>query len=152
MRNMTTAQIGRCGEILVQYRLLKHGIDSAPMTTDYGIDLVAFAPQSEEAFTIQVKTNLRSKAAGGKGEKAFDWWLDEKNPAELAALVELESERIWLFRRTELEKSAQQRSKGRMHFYLYADPNYSPKRGGTHVRDFSPHEIDSCVADLFGLN
>jgi hypothetical protein len=38
---LTTQRIGRMGELLVQYELLRHGIDSAPMTTDAGIDLVA---------------------------------------------------------------------------------------------------------------
>jgi len=41
---LSTAKIGRAGELLVQYRLLLLGIDSAPMTTDAGIDLVAYAP------------------------------------------------------------------------------------------------------------
>ena len=40
--NLTTQQRGRCGELLVQYILLKHGIESAPLTTDTGIDLVAY--------------------------------------------------------------------------------------------------------------
>lgn len=38
---LKTAQIGRCGELLVQYRLLSHGIESSSMTTDSGVDLVA---------------------------------------------------------------------------------------------------------------
>jgi hypothetical protein len=38
---LTTAQIGRDGEHLVQEQLLLHGIESAPLTTDTGIDLVA---------------------------------------------------------------------------------------------------------------
>jgi len=36
MTQPNTQQVGRCGELLVQYKLLKFGIDSAPMTTDYG--------------------------------------------------------------------------------------------------------------------
>jgi len=36
---LTTAQIGRAGELLVQQRLLLFGIESAPLTTDTGIDL-----------------------------------------------------------------------------------------------------------------
>jgi hypothetical protein len=38
----TTRQLGKSGELPVQYRLLGNGIESAPMTTDVGIDLVAF--------------------------------------------------------------------------------------------------------------
>ena len=36
-----TRHIGKAGELLVQYKLIKYGIDSSPMTTDAGIDLVA---------------------------------------------------------------------------------------------------------------
>jgi hypothetical protein len=42
---LTTAQIGRAGELLVQEQLLLHGIESAPLTTDTGIDLVAYSPR-----------------------------------------------------------------------------------------------------------
>jgi len=33
----TTLQIGSAGELLVQYKLLKNGVDSAAVTTDSGI-------------------------------------------------------------------------------------------------------------------
>ena len=52
---LTTAQIGKSGE-QVQYRLLLLGIESAPMSTDNGIDLVAYSPRLAQAITIQVKT------------------------------------------------------------------------------------------------
>jgi len=35
---------GLPGELIVQYQLLKMGIDSARMTTDAGVDLVVYAP------------------------------------------------------------------------------------------------------------
>jgi len=92
------AQIGRCGELLVQYRLLKHGIESASMTTDAGIDLVAYSPRSGQAVTIQVKANLQPKPAGGRGKKLLSWDLRETSPAQMVALVDLSTERVWLFR------------------------------------------------------
>ena len=79
---LTTQQIGRLGELLVQYELLRHGIDSAPMTTDTGIDLVAYSPGKKTSFTIQVKANLAPKPRGGKGAAAIDWRVDEDCPAE----------------------------------------------------------------------
>jgi hypothetical protein len=42
---MSTQHIGAAGELLVQYQLLKMGIDSARMTTDAGVDLVVYAPR-----------------------------------------------------------------------------------------------------------
>ena len=76
-RRLTTQQIGRLGELLVQYELLRHGIDSAPMTTDSGIDLVAYSPDKKASFTIQVKANLAPKPSGGKGSAAIDWWVTD---------------------------------------------------------------------------
>jgi len=52
---LTTQQIGKLGELLVQYRLLSFGIESAHLTTDSGIDLVAYSPNRNTAFT-QEKT------------------------------------------------------------------------------------------------
>ena len=48
---MSTQHIGAAGELLVQYQLLKMGIDSARMTTDAGIDLVVYAPGNRSAST-----------------------------------------------------------------------------------------------------
>jgi hypothetical protein len=64
---MSTLHIGAAGELLVQYQLLKMGIDSARMTTDAGIDLVVYAPGDRSASTVQVKTNVAAKPAGGRG-------------------------------------------------------------------------------------
>jgi hypothetical protein len=46
---METAQIGASGVLLIQYKLLKRGIDSSPMTTDDGIDLVVYSPAARRA-------------------------------------------------------------------------------------------------------
>ena len=58
---LSTAQIGKCGELLVQYRLLLLGVESAPMSTETGIDLIAYSPATLQPVTIQVKTNLKPK-------------------------------------------------------------------------------------------
>jgi hypothetical protein len=119
--NLTKQQIGRLGELLVQYELLRNGIDSAPMTTDAGVDLVAYSELRGRSFTIQVKTNLKPKRAGGKGTAAIDWWVNEDCPAELFAFAEVSSRRVWLFTKKELARKAQQRSNGRLHLYMYTD-------------------------------
>ena len=66
-KKLTTQQIGRLGELLVQYELLRNGIESAPITTDAGVDLVAYSEIRGRSFTIQVKTNLAPKPGGGEG-------------------------------------------------------------------------------------
>lgn len=80
---LKTAQIGAAGVLLIQYRLLSLGIESAPMTTDDGIDLVAYSPWLREALTVQVKTVLKRKPSGGRGRPTLDWWLRSDSPAQL---------------------------------------------------------------------
>lgn len=147
---LSSSQIGRSGELLVQYRLLKHGIESAPMTTDAGIDLVVYAPRSAQALTIQVKTNHRPKPGGGKGRLALDWWIREDSPAQLVALVDLSSDRVWMMRHAELISAAQQRSSGRAHVYFYVETSRRSMAPGTFVDDFGHFELERRLAELFG--
>lgn len=149
MITLRAAQIGRCGELLVQFKLLMHGIESSSMTTDNGIDLVAYAPKSARAVTIQVKTNLQPKPAGGKGPLALDWWLPENSPAELVALVNLQSEQVWLLRHDEVISVAEQFSSGHAHFYFYSDPAYQPKKASNHIGSYAHFLINERIADLF---
>lgn len=149
---LNTAQIGRCGELLVQYFLLLRGIESAPMSTDSGVDLVAYTPILREAITIQVKTNLKAKPGGGKGKPALDWWLPEETPAQLIALVDLSSQRLWMFKKNELPTLAQQRSNGRFHLYMYTDPTDRPKKTDrlAHMYEFEKYLFENRAHELFG--
>ena len=135
---LSNARIGRAGELLVQYELLILGVESAPMTTDSGIDLVVYSAKTYRARTIQVKANFAPKASGGKGKAALDWWFPEDSPAEIIALVDLSDRRIWCFEKTEAVDIAQQKSSGRAHLYMYTDPTHKPKKTGrvAHVHEF----------------
>lgn len=150
---LKTAQIGRCGELLVQYMLLLRGVESAPMSTDSGVDLVAYAPGARQAITIQVKTNLRAKPGGGKGKPALDWWLPEETPAQLMALADLSSQRLWMLKKDEIPNLAQQRSNGRFHLYMYTDPTYRPKKTDrlAHVYEFEKYLFENRAHELFGI-
>lgn len=149
---LSTAQIGKCGELLVQYRLLLLGIESAPMSTDTGVDLVAYPPRFAQAMTIQIKTNLKAKPGGGKGKKALDWWVSATIPATLIALVDLSSEKVWLFKKEELFELAQQRSSGRFHLYMYTDPSAKAlKKRLAYVYEFERFIISNRVNELFGI-
>ncbi len=139
---LTQAQIGRVGELLGQQQLLLHGIESATMTTDSGIDLVAFSPRHQDSFTIQVKANLRAKPGGGKGKPHLDWWAPDDSPADLFAFVDLESSRVWLVRNGELDQVAQQHPKGRYHFFMATDPQTVSRRDGKPVHDY---DFQSCL-------
>jgi hypothetical protein len=121
------------------------------MTTDSGVDLVAYSPTSKRALTIQIKANLRPKPAGGTGRLALDWWLRQDSPAELVALVDLSTDRIWMFSHEELFKAAQQRPEGRLHFYFYVEDGYRPKIANGHSTDYSRFLLANRMADLFGV-
>lgn len=151
--SLTTAQIGRCGELLVQYELLMRGVESAPMSTDAGIDLVAYAPTLGVPKTIQVKTNLKAKPGGGKGRAALDWWLPHDSPAELIAFVDLSTQRIWLLKASEVSEIAQQSSNGRFHLYMYTDPARRPSKTGrrTEAADFDGFLFEQRVTEIFGV-
>lgn len=123
-----TQQIGKAGELLVQYRLLLLGIESAPMTTDSGIDLVAYSPRKQDAITLQVKTNLKPKPGGGKGKLALDWWIPDNSSAQLIAVTDLSRERVWVFKLAEIQKLAQQHPKGRYHLGMTVDPTLRPNK------------------------
>lgn len=138
---VSKAQIGAAGVLLVQYELLKQGFESAPMTTDAGIDLVVYAPGVARAFTVQVKACLRPKPAGGKGRPILDWWLSVESPAELVALADLESNVAWLLSHQEFTDRAQQHSpSGKLHLYLDVEADRKAKPYG-HVRDFQEYRI-----------
>jgi hypothetical protein len=115
---MRTQHIGAAGELLVQYQLLKMGIDSARMTTDAGVDLVVYAPGDRSASTVQVKTNMSAKPSGGRGPLSRGWFFPDQCPAQLLAFVALDTDTAWLFTLREAQELAQQHSK-RGNYQLY---------------------------------
>lgn len=151
MTKLTKQQIGKCGELLVQLELLKRGVESAPMTTDAGIDLVAFSTRGRKAITIQVKTNERPKPGGGTGRLALDWWVPVDSPADLVAFADMSSSSIWLMSMRELEKYAQQQSSGRYHFYMYVDPGYRTRKTDrlSRAEDFEELLLERKAARVF---
>jgi hypothetical protein len=120
------------------------------MTTDSGIDLVAFEPSSRRAITIQVKSNLRPKPGGGRGAPALNWWISETSPADLVALVELKTDIVWLLSHAELEACAQQRSSGRLHFFFYLDATVRPRKPHRLASDFERFRLEHRIGDFFG--
>jgi len=147
----TTQQIGKAGELLVQYKLLLRGIESAPMTTDSGIDLVAFSPRKQESITIQIKTNLKPKPGGGKGKLALDWWIPDDSPAQIIAVTDLSTEKVWLFSLAEIKELAQQHPKGRNHLCMTIDPTMQPNKHGrlTFDYEFEKYRLENRIHELF---
>ena len=148
---LSTQQIGKLGELLVQYRLLLIGVESAHLTTDAGIDLVAYSHGKKEAITIQVKTNLQPKPGGGKGKLALDWWVPDNSPAELFALVDISEKRIWVFTRDEMKEKAQQQPEGRLHFYIYTATNIRRRKDApaASLQEFEEFLLENRIGTLF---
>lgn len=121
MRSLSTAAIGRAGELLTQFQFLREGIESAPMTTDTGVDLVAY--WNGRAVTIQVKTVLDWKPAGGKGKHTATWWVNDSKRVDYAAFAHLTEGRVWFLSWKEVLRMAfQHNAKGNMHIGFYRDP------------------------------
>lgn len=146
----TTQHIGAAGELLVQYRLLKFGIDSAAMTTDSGIDLVAYSPKNSRSFTIQVKTQETPLKGGGKGKLALAWDLRDSSPAELVAVTDLSTDSAWLFTHAEFERLAQQHSeKGSLKLYMYVDESVNTKKKMALLSQFDQYRLENRIDTFF---
>jgi hypothetical protein len=143
-----TQAIGAAGELLVQYQLLKQGIDSARLTTDSGIDLVMYVP-GRDAQTIQVKTNLIPKPAGGKGKLLLSWSFPDDCAAQWLACVHLSTDSVWLFGLDEARELAQQQhADGTRMLYFYTDESVGAK--ALRVSDMTAHRLEATIAKLLG--
>jgi hypothetical protein len=144
---LTTAQIGKCGELYCQFRLLQLGIESAPMTTDSGIDLVAYSAGRKVSFTIQVKTCHQSTPGGGRGRMSIGWWIPTDCPADYVALVDIQTSRVWLFTLPEITDFAQQKPASRLHFFMMTDPSASHRKDGKlhHDYDFQKYLLENAA-------
>lgn len=146
----TTQHIGKAGELLVQYQLLKQGIDSAAMTTDSGVDLVAYSPKTAGSCTIQVKTKEKASKGGGKGKMSLAWDLRENSPAKLVALTDLSTDSVWLFTHAEFSKLAQQRSeRGMFKLYMYVDESVNTRKKMALLSQFESYRLKNRIADFF---
>ena len=148
--SLATRHIGAAGELLVQYKLLKLGIDSARMTTDNGIDLVVYPPKTALALTIQVKTKRKPGQAGGRGRSALGWTVADTCPAALVALVDLATDRVWLFTLSEFSAQAQQHAaSGTRQLYMYVDAPRHARHPRVHVSDYDAYLLEHRIDALF---
>lgn len=145
---MTTQHIGAAGELLVQYKLLKLGIDSARLTTDSGIDLVVYSPAKTQALTVQVKAVERSMPSGGTGKLAIGWTFPHDCPAQMLATVSLEEDKVWLFTLDEARNLAQQHGPtGTRRLYWYTDE--SIRVLSRRQSDMQSYLLEARAAQLF---
>ncbi len=123
------------------------GVTAAAAT---GVDLVAYSSRRGHAVTIQVKSNWKPKPGGGKGKKALDWWIRDDSPADILAFVNLEWNRVWLVKKSEVAAIAQQHSSGRFHFFISVDPTVKKRTDGkaVHAYEFERYLLENRVHEL----
>ncbi len=155
MGKPSSRQIGKCGELLVQYKLLKHGIESSPLTTDAGIDLVAYNNVTQKAVTIQVKTAHPHHITGG--HRVIGWSLRDDCPAEYIAAVDLDREKFWLISYEEFKGRAQQHHGGLHHLWWFTPeqpeglPPPKTKKSWSEKDDFARYKDDEAIQRVFRL-
>jgi len=147
---MNTQHIGAAGELLVQYQLLKLGIDSARLTTDAGVDLVVYAPGDRSASTVQVKANIGPKPSGGRGPLSRGWYFPHQCPAQLIALAALDTDTVWLFTLGEAQGLAQQHSdRGIRQLYWRLEPALSGAAAPRHEGQMATYLLANRALELF---
>ncbi len=120
------------------------------MTTDSGIDLVAYSSKNNRPFTIQVKTKEKPLPGGGKGKLALAWDLRDNPPAEIVAIVDLSTDSVWLFTHSEFESLAQQHSaKGNLKLYMYVEEAIKTKKEMALLRQFEQYRLENRVVTFF---
>lgn len=153
---LTKQHIGAYGELMVQMQLLAFGIDSARMTSDSGIDLLAYDTSSGTSFSVQVKTNEPEKAGKGKQESRPSFGIEETaaDKADIFAFVAhglaIKSqsggivESCWYLTKEDLcnPKICSQRN-GSYRFFIYSDTHSTPHKKGINAsfaREFGNKE------------
>lgn len=140
-----TQIIGAAGEALVTYKLLKHGIDSARMTTDSGVDLVMYVPGINRAATIQVKALWEPVPAGGKGALSYGWVFRSAYEADWLALADIKGDRAWLIEMDRACDLAQQKPlSGNWRIYWYPDDSVV-KGGARREAEMAEFQIDTVL-------
>ena len=147
--SLSTRQIAEAGRLLVRYRLLLEGIETTPVETPTRYHLATRVAQ-DEATTIAVYANRAPKPAGGTGRAALAWMLDGTSEADLVAVADLSTNRVWIFRTTEAIEVAQQHPpSGEHHLIMVTDPGLT---GSKHDRildtDFSEFLLERRAAEL----
>jgi hypothetical protein len=142
MEGLTKQQIGKCGELLVQYRLLTWGIESSSLTTDTGVDLVAFDKVEPSIVKIEVKTNQ------SKGKNWVEWRIRNNIPAEYIACVDITREKFWLMKKEDfINKAVSSGQKWRLWWYL---PGQRGKRDrGLEEESFAQDESEKAIPQIF---
>ena len=151
LESLTAQQKGRCGELLVQLMLLKHGIESAPLTTDTGIDLVAYPRTINNAWPLDRPATIQVKASthrGSSSDKFIEWDVPENCPADFVALVDLDRNKLWLLPISDFRNLSSKAGK-EMRRLWWSPPGYEYQKQHRRENDFADYEMDYGILNAF---
>jgi hypothetical protein len=107
--------------ILVQNKLKSLGLGFDSIFADGANDIIVKSPSTNKELKIKVLARSGPKPAGGTGADALDWWIPENIAVDAVAFVDLDKERCWLFKKSDIPRYAQQHPPGKYHFFMYID-------------------------------
>ena len=116
---MNSQFIGSAGESLVAVVLKSRGISVAVPEPDNGVDLLAKINGVWQE--IQIKTQFAPSPAGGSGKLSIGWSVPVNCPADIIAVVNLESFEVWFFSFEEYKELAQQKTGKYFKLYMFTD-------------------------------
>ncbi len=81
----------------------------------------------------------------------MDWWIEKNTLTDVVALVDLSRNKVWMFTKYELIKSAQKKSIEKFHLFMYVDPSALPKKESVDVMEyeFENYRIENTVWKIF---
>lgn len=145
MNEIPKSLIGMSGKYLVVSLLQREGF-TCELGGD-GYDILVPLQRPIRNWKILTTANLRPKKAGGKGKMALDWWVPTSTEADHIACVDLDTLRVWLFRRSEFEKLSQQKAGGKYHLYMYTNKAVALRGKKTMKFDyeFEPYRLENRI-------
>lgn len=145
MNDIPKSLIGMSGKYLVTALLQREGF-ACELGGD-GYDILVPLQRPVRSWKILVTANLRPKKAGGKGKMALDWWVPTSTEADYIACADLDTLRVWLFRRAEFEKLSQQQAGGKYHLYMYTNKAVALRGKKTMKFDyeFEPFRLENRI-------
>jgi hypothetical protein len=151
MSELSTREISETGKSLVRQRLTELGyhVSDVPRGTiaHLGVSRSPDAPTK----SLWVSTNLKPKPAGGGGPPSLNWQIRRTVQADLFALVDLSTNRIWVMKAREVVTTAQQHNPTYHHMIMVVKMGWtSPPH--TRIRDdqFEHLLLERRIAELIG--
>lgn len=112
-------------------------------------DLAAYSIAARRALTIQVKTVVKPTTARAKGRRALAWTMKRDGSAEIAALVDLSTGRVWLLPLEQFFELAQQQRSRNAQLLFFDEVTVGSGGDEAGVDKFAEYLLDETVGVRF---